>query len=523
MINIKRTAFLAAICLILASLTAQTGLSAPDLTATAKVNISADSIKEIVSALRPVIPIPLDFKGTEYVQGEQATPFLQLKDQQGNAVINGSCKVDIFYPNKTQAVNDAPMLYIPNSDGLYFYTYTPPAGTIGLYPMSAECTYSNVIRWYYTTAGYNPFSQYGIDCGTELINMTTHSGTTSTTSAIVLNTPTDWQYVTTAASSGGTKVINATFSFNTSDNNCRINKTREPNMNVFYMGEASAKAVMTIYIWNWNTSVWDTMSNFTQVGLATTTATSGSTDFASASLHTQNYTNNNGVVNLMAYSSLGTVFTVWWDWFGIETIGNGTSLTDLKGSSELHVWNASLFAGSYASLISQINSTQNLTIVPNQLIQLGLLNQINTTQNKSSATDYMPILSAINSTLNLTIYQQLLDMPASVWAYTPRSLTTFGTLVADIWSYAARVLTDVSNIWSSPTRTLTQAVGSSNLTYCGAGNSNITAEDVWTWTNRSLNDFNFSVTAANVNFTAYDKYLCKELKNGVGTLCIAQK
>jgi hypothetical protein len=541
--------------------------NATNTTDATKVNISDDSIAKIVAGIVATYPAPIDPKklatdisaalppttvdttklvrdlipaqnpltmhGTEYILGQQATPFLQLKDQQGNSVINGTCQIDIFYPNKTQAVNDAPMLYIPDSDGLYFYTYTPLVE--GLYPMGAHCMYSNIIRWYYTTPGYNPFSQYGIDCGTELINMTTYAGTTTATSPVVLNTPTDWQYVQTASAGGGVKIVNATFKFNGSVSGCKINKTLEPNLNLFYMGEASAPASLQFYIWNWNTSKWDMWSNNTQVGLASATATSGATDYVSATVKSANYTQGDGTVIMMGYATSGVTFTEWWDWLAIETSGNGTVMVDLKGSGELHI--------SPATSCTALTAEQNATLY----------------NTNAKATQ-------INDTQNQTIYPQLTGMPASVWAYGNRDLTSFGTLITDIWASPNRTLTDwgtlVADIWANPTRTLTSfgtlvadmwgyttrlltgfsfnvEVTGGNVTnvlnpvYCAnCTTNNLTATDVWDYTNRTLTEnISSGLTAADVwtytnrtltenpsNLTAADvwNYATRELTQQMG-------
>jgi hypothetical protein len=51
------------------------------------------------------------------------------------------------------------------------------------------------------------------------------------------------------------------------------------------------------------------------------------------------------------------------------------------------------------------------------------------------------------------------SVAGSVWSYTNRTLTGFGTLVSDIWSHSIRTLTSfgtlVADIWSHSTRTLT--------------------------------------------------------------------
>ncbi|MCX6702980.1 MAG: hypothetical protein NTW60_03895 [Candidatus Wolfebacteria bacterium] len=67
-------------------------------------------------------------------------------------------------------------------------------------------------------------------------------------------------------------------------------------------------------------------------------------------------------------------------------------------------------------------------------------------------------------------------LPQNIWGYANRSLTNFGTLVADIWSYSGRSLENVSNItqgvWEYSDRTLTSGTS--------------IAQDIWDATTRKL-------------------------------------
>jgi hypothetical protein len=74
------------------------------------------------------------------------------------------------------------------------------------------------------------------------------------------------------------------------------------------------------------------------------------------------------------------------------------------------------------------------------------------------------------------------SLPASIWGYTSRTLSSFGTLVADVatavWGSATRSLTTygtlIADVWNNGTRTLT------------AGG--LSASDVWTYGTRNLTD-----------------------------------
>jgi len=79
-----------------------------------------------------------------------------------------------------------------------------------------------------------------------------------------------------------------------------------------------------------------------------------------------------------------------------------------------------------------------------------------------------------------------------VWGSAARTLTSFGTLIADIWAYATRTLsgfgTLVSDIWTAGTRSLTDKAGftiSGTKTTLDALND-ITAANVWAAVTRTL-------------------------------------
>lgn len=103
--------------------------------------------------------------GTEYQCGDNGTVFLQLLDDDSKPMNNALCYVSIYYPNKTVLVDDTDMLYLLNSDGLYYYDLTIPDAT-GAYMISAHCdyeynlTYSAVVHDSYVSSS-SPSSNYG--------------------------------------------------------------------------------------------------------------------------------------------------------------------------------------------------------------------------------------------------------------------------------------------------------------------------------------------------------------------------
>jgi len=348
---LRKLAFFGMICIVLVSLFLGLGYSQEkgNLTGieptpindtkindTGKVNISSSSVKDIVSAVHKADQLVIH--GTEYKAGEKASIFLQLKDQNNNPILNGTCYLDLFHPNKTKLLDRAPMLYLANSKGIYFYEYNIPSYT-GVYMMSAECTYSQFIRHYYTltAGGWNPFE--ATSCGANQINITVNAGGSALGTPIVLNNLMDWAYVYQAyAISGGTKQVNTTFTFNATQAGCKINKSNTQSLSFYYMGETYNSITMQFYAWNWvNGTKWDYLGSVATAGLATASVTSGVEDYFSGRLDVNNHTNSDGTVKIMVYASSGSGFSVWYDWFGLVASTNTTDMVDLKGSGELHV------------------------------------------------------------------------------------------------------------------------------------------------------------------------------------------
>jgi archaellum component FlaF (FlaF/FlaG flagellin family) len=261
---------------------------------------------------------------------------LQLKDSNNNPIKNGSCYLDIFAPNKTRLFNKAPMLYLAYSDGLYFYDYNLPSAT-GLYMVSASCSYSGFIRHYYTLTGggWNPFEE--TSCGGNAINISVNTGGSAQGTPISLNNLMDWAYVYQASSGGNPKAVNTTFTWNSSEARCKVNKSNTASLNFYYLGETYNPITLDFYAWNWNGSLWKYLGSMATAGKTSTTATTGIEDYFSASLDVLNKTANDGSVKIMVYASSGSGFSVWYDWLGLVASTNTTDMVDLKGSGEIHV------------------------------------------------------------------------------------------------------------------------------------------------------------------------------------------
>lgn len=83
-----------------------------------------------------MVDMRISMHGTEYDVGDDGTVFLQLtKDFE--PVLNSTCFITIFYPNKTVLLRDYIMSNI-GDDGIYYYDMTIP-DELGVYITSAKC------------------------------------------------------------------------------------------------------------------------------------------------------------------------------------------------------------------------------------------------------------------------------------------------------------------------------------------------------------------------------------------------
>lgn len=94
--------------------------------------------------------------GTEYIQGQNGTVFLQLLDNDGEVFnINNQtllCQLEVWNPNKTKIVNTA--MTELGEDGLYYYDINPIFNDTGVYMLSSVCyvpVYANSSLMYYRT------------------------------------------------------------------------------------------------------------------------------------------------------------------------------------------------------------------------------------------------------------------------------------------------------------------------------------------------------------------------------------
>lgn len=102
--------------------------------------------------------VSMSLFGTEYQVGDAGVSFIQLLDDNRQAVNDASCYIDAYYPNKTHLWDNAQLTYQSNSDGLYYKDFIVP-DVIGLYMLSSAC-YVPASAWEDTFNDYSLMSSY---------------------------------------------------------------------------------------------------------------------------------------------------------------------------------------------------------------------------------------------------------------------------------------------------------------------------------------------------------------------------
>jgi len=263
--------------------------------------------------------------GTEYNYGDEATIFLQLKDTQGFPINDGSCLIDVYYPNlpnqtHPQFLNNAPMLFMNESDGLYYYDLFVPNIT-GVFMLSATCSYAFDTIWVYESED------------TDKSNQTVIYGT-YTGDTISLNDKSDFLYMKCVYQTiDSNKTCEAYYDFNVSG---ALNITE---LQLYYSGETSATPVeLYFFAWNWSSSTWLRLENYLIFqGTATTTNPSGVDEFSSNTIPLDGIISNENIVKIKLEATSTKTFTMFDNWLSLKFLSENGTIQDLKGSGELHI------------------------------------------------------------------------------------------------------------------------------------------------------------------------------------------
>lgn len=260
--------------------------------------------------------------GTEYAPGDPATIFVQLKDAYGNAIENGACYLDIWYPaNESNihpyTVRDAPMLTALGDDGMYYYDLVAP-DQLGVYMLSAKCSYSYNWMWFYPENELLYYPVVGFMQGTW------------TGAGQVLNSFADGQYLKSVSAGGLAQIANYTYNLSTYGPLTNIT-----NVNVYFAGSAQSAGTLTIAYYNGTTFV-NAPNVLTFLATATATAPALADQFLTTTIPASAIINNT-VILRTTYATGGGTQSGWYNWLAIAVLSSAGTIQDVKGSSEMHI------------------------------------------------------------------------------------------------------------------------------------------------------------------------------------------
>ncbi len=162
------------------------------------------------------------------------------------------------------------------------------------------------------------------------------------------------------------------------------------------------------------------------------------------------------------------------------TAGSLATLSDVQtaSSSLAAVVNANTDAQTSA-VTTAVNSNTNTAVLNASTSLAANINQNTNTQTSG-------IVSGVNSNTNTqvsnastSIGSMITSLPATIWSFGSRSLTTFGTLASDVWDIATSTLITNGSIGNQIVSNLDTAVSAVN-------SSSLTAADIWAYTARTL-------------------------------------
>jgi hypothetical protein len=371
-----------------------------------KINYQSDwNLPEVIS--KDVKKPMMSIFGTEYIPGDYGTIFLQLKDSNGFPVINGSCYIDIFYPNignlsHPQWILNAPMIYKSVSDGIFYYDLTVP-NIMGIYMITGSCNYAYLPSFIYTADSINQ-SKISIVKGT-------YEGDT-----MALNSKEDGLYVRCISAAGPSPhQCIATYNFTIYDFITEDNLTK---IDIYYMGESTDNGVvlrMSIYNFS-NDKYYDLPNSLSYNGKSTTGAALGINDFLSNSVSGTNMSdfirNRVIIIKLNATNTAPAAsFRNWDNWLSLRILTSEGIIIDVKGSGEMHVSNITSSIAIAAA--SNIWSYPNRTLTDyNQTLTHLFLGQIN-----GSVSGIPTLINQLNSSINavnISLYDRIGGINASI-------------------------------------------------------------------------------------------------------------
>jgi hypothetical protein len=287
----------------------------------------------------------LDLWGTEYAVDQKGTVWLQLRDDNGQGVTDGSCHINIWKPNTPNEthpiwITDAPMLYLDDSDGLYFYDFIVPQEE-GVYLMSAECSYVYDFEWYYD--GVDSWSIRTVLEGS-------YQGDT-----VNLNSYEDYVY-TECLTDGNPKRCEATYEFT-------LDNTTIENLDLFWSGSTDEDLSINFAVYNWTSSSYiDLPNSLISSGMGFNYPV-GLDEMVTNTIPDLNNTisdTNKVLIYMNATDKSGWLFN---NWLSLRASQEGDFLVDMRGSGEIHVSSGNVTGVSFVGQVGNVSHVDTVSFV----------------------------------------------------------------------------------------------------------------------------------------------------------------
>lgn len=367
----------------------QTQILLQNSTALISINLN-NATSLIIKAIQNQTEISMF--GTEYEAGDKAKIWLQLL-QGGNPIRNANCLLDIYYPNNTLFVQSAPMSFLNNSRGEYYYDLFAPNSS-GIYSTSAQCFFS-----FNTFTFYNPEEFPNLN---EVAVNNTGFGIT-TGSFFNINQKDDSLYVQHASTTAGSRKTNLSLEWNLSKTS--ENLTNVTQISILFFGQSDKSPTTTMSIFNFNTSKFENLPNTLTYTAQTSPPTAFDEFFSNIVPNSTNYISANNIIRINFETKIagGTNFNVYYNEINLNLNAvAGQTISDIKGASELHVERHFITLNDLINnVLSGQNSTNNIINAINTSIQQQIAEQIQSLNNSLQQE-----LTEINSSLQSQIINQ---------------------------------------------------------------------------------------------------------------------
>lgn len=408
---------------------------------------NVETVNNVKTAERITNQPEIAIHGTEYQVNENGKVFLQLQ-QGGVPINNGTCNVDIFYPNATIFQRNAPMLLISNSNGLYEFNSIIP-NTIGTYPISAKCNFANNI-WFFNNPDKFPFL-------INTANITLVSGTfAQANESNNVNLPDDNQYLSQASTIAGTREANLTIEWDLKLSTTNI--TNATQIDLFWKGQTNSNPTVFMRIFNFSSNKFVKLPNSVNSNLEapSSTATGTFDIFLANSIISNEFISNNSIVRVKIESADNNPqanFVIYHNWINARISGSTTTIIDVKGSSEWHI--TSFLNDIKTYLLDTITRLLNDTISRQETINRTIKTQISDL-NASINIDFNMMNINLNNNFSL-IRTQIYDLNISLQNYIS---TINQSIISSIENNISIEITNAQNSLGTDIRTLNTSLQS---------------------------------------------------------------